>query len=55
MKKPEHITRPELKSATTLSPMELNRLRFSDKKTLLTPERLERMATATSPKPAKGE
>lgn len=55
MKKPEHITRPELKSATTLSPMELNRLRFSDKKTLLTPERLERMATTISPKPAKEE
>ncbi len=46
MKKPEHITRPVLESATTLSAPELNRLRFSDKKTLLTPERLERMARA---------
>ena len=55
MKKPEHITRPELKSATTLSPMELNRLRFSDKKTLLTPARLARKATASGPPPAPGE
>lgn len=54
MKKPEHITRPELKSATTLSAMELNRLRFSDKKTLLTPERLERMANNPANKSASG-
>ncbi len=43
---PKSIVRPQLKGARELSAAELNKVRLSDKRTLLTPERLERMAAA---------
>ena len=41
MKEPKHIPEPPLKSATALSAIEMNKIRFSSKRTLLTPERLK--------------
>lgn len=43
---PKSIARPELKSAREMSAAELNKVRLSEKRTLLTPERLERIAAA---------
>lgn len=42
MKEPKHIPEPTLKSATALSAIEMNKIRFSSKRTLLTPERLKK-------------
>lgn len=47
---PKSISRPELKGARVLSAAELNRLRLSEKRTILTPERLEQMASAEDEK-----
>lgn len=44
MKRPAKISHPTLKSATRLTPLQLNTFRFDVKHTLLTPENLERMA-----------
>ena len=43
--KPKQIPHPDAKIGfTTLTPIELNAYRFSDKRTILTPELLESMA-----------
>ncbi|MCM1505148.1 MAG: hypothetical protein NC127_08120 [Muribaculum sp.] len=47
MKKVKTISRPVLESAKQLSPTELNKIRFSAKRTVLTPERLEKMRSST--------
>ena len=39
------ITRPQLPDAVKLTPRELNDMRFSQKRTVLTPEQLEKLAT----------
>ncbi|MCM1521543.1 MAG: hypothetical protein NC039_02690 [Muribaculaceae bacterium] len=44
MKKPEKITPPAIEGAVTLSSLDLNKMRFSEKRTILTPELLEKMA-----------
>ncbi len=46
MKKVKTISRPDLKSASELPPTELNKIRFSAKRTVLTPERLEKMRSS---------
>ena len=38
------IPRPEIEGARKLGPLDLNRYHFSDKRTVLTPARLEAMA-----------
>lgn len=43
--KPKQIKRPTLQSATPLSAFDLNKYAIGVKKTLLTPELLEKMAT----------
>lgn len=40
------IIPPKLTSATRLMPLELNHIHFSNKRTVLTPAQLERMASA---------
>ncbi|MBD5243897.1 MAG: hypothetical protein HDS02_01420 [Bacteroides sp.] len=45
---PKRIARPELKSGRVLSASELNKIRISEKRTLLTPERLARIAAAAA-------
>lgn len=41
MTHPKQIARPKLKDARNLSPMELNSLKFCDRRTVLTPKLLE--------------
>lgn len=55
MTTPRIIKRPELKSASALTPQQLNAVRFSPHRTLLTPEQLEKLkaGTADSSKPDK--
>ncbi len=45
MDKMKIIPRPELKSAVRLSAMDLNKIRFSSKHTVLTPAMLEKFAS----------
>lgn len=44
MNKVKSIPHPELKNAEVLSPLQLNKLPYRKKHTLLTPDRLEKMA-----------
>ena len=48
MKKPVNIPHPDLKSAVRLNAAELNRIRFGNKHTVLTPEQLEHLAAVAS-------
>lgn len=41
------IIPPKLTSATRLTPLELNHIHFSNKRTVLTPAQLERIASAS--------
>lgn len=45
---PKHIERPSLKSARPLTALQLNELRLKVKHSVLTPELLEKMASAKS-------
>lgn len=45
---PRIIKHPTLKSATTLTPKELNAIRFSPHRTLLTPDQLEKLKSDPS-------
>ena len=42
----KRIVKPELTDAKVLSPLELNKYRFSDKHTVLTPDQLEKLAAS---------
>ena len=46
MKAMKRIVKPELTDAKELSPLELNKYRFSDKHTVLTPDQLEKLAAS---------
>lgn len=46
MKVMKRIVKPELTDAKVLSPLELNKYRFSDKHTVLTPDQLEKLAAS---------
>lgn len=48
MKRPKTIPRPEFAASEKLSPLELNKIHFGDRHTVLTPERLGRMSARAS-------
>lgn len=48
------IKRPELRSATVLTPLQLNKVHFSGKHTKLTPEVLERTTSKPTPVTPEG-